>query len=106
MWFAHRWPVCDVQPLGFLPSCDGFGHYVVIGIAHGSGTVAVVPFGPSPGVTAAHLVVSVSVVMALIHEQHRKDRRLSVRVYRIEFSRRRVPSHRQLRLTAAITGST
>ena len=63
-------PKCDVQPLGFLPSCDDFGRYVVIGVA--DGTIAVVPIGPSPRVTVAHLVESVSVVITPIHERHRR----------------------------------
>ncbi len=74
VWLTYGWPVGDVQPLGFFPSCNACGHYVVIGVGHGWGTVTVVPFGPSPGVTAAHLADSVSVSMALIHGQHHRGR--------------------------------
>jgi hypothetical protein len=48
VWLAYGLPVSDVQPLSFLPSCDGFGDYVVIGVDDGSGTVTVKPCGPSP----------------------------------------------------------
>ncbi len=75
VWLTYGWPVGDFQPLGFFPSCDGCGHYVVVGVGDGSGTVTVVPFGHSPGV--AHLAQSVSVLVALIHGQHRRGRGLS-----------------------------
>ena len=77
VWLTYGWPVGDFQPLGFFPSCNACGHYVVIGVGDGSGTVAVVSFGPSPGVRVAHLAESVSVLMALIHGQHRRGRGMS-----------------------------
>ena len=67
---AYNLPICDVQPLGFLPSSDDFGHYVVICLAHD--TLTVVPINPSPGMTVAHLVRSVSAVIAPIHGKYRR----------------------------------
>jgi len=68
--------------LGFLPSCDDFDYYVVIGVA--DDTLTFVPIDPSQGVTSAHLVESVSVVIVPIHRRNCIGKSLSGRVHRIE----------------------